>query len=383
MNFSRMELQEFIDLFGENFDRFGELGASVCIRQNGEETLHLAEGYRDREKTLPWNKETPVLIWSATKGLSSACLIHAASEHGVELDRKAIEFWPEYGQNGKADTTLLHVLTHQAGQPALRDRDISLLEHERVAEALARQEPFWKPGSAHGYHARTYGFLVDEIVRRISGIDVGAYFREVFATPLNLDLWIGLPPELAEEVAPIFAARRTRATSEEDPFYTELAQQDSLTFKAFSTPAGLMVPSVMNRAEIRTHVLPSFGGIGTAESLATFYYRTFCEPTFFSSERIADLSKTVASGVDRILRIPTAFAAGFMKDPISEAGQKIRSLLGPSPSAFGQPGAGGSLAFADPKNNVAFAYVMNQMEPGLFPNPKSLRLVRWAYGEDF
>jgi CubicO group peptidase (beta-lactamase class C family) len=293
------------------------------------------------------------------------------------------EFWPEYAENGKADTTLLHILSHQAGQPGLRDRDISLLEHERVAEALARQEPFWKPGSAHGYHARTYGFLVDEIVRRISGIDVGAYFRKVFATPLSLDLWIGIPPELAEDVAPIFAARRTRATSEEDPFYTELAQQDSLTFKAFSTPAGLMVPSVMNRAEIRTHVLPSFGGIGTAESLATFYYRTFCEPTFFSSERIADLSKTVASGIDRILRIPTAFAAGFMKDPISETGQKIRSLLGPSPSAFGQPGAGGSLAFADPKNNIAFAYVMNQMEPGLFPNPKSLRLVRLAYGEDF
>jgi len=163
-----MELQEFIDLFGENFDQFGELGASVCIRRNGEEILHLAEGYRDREKTLQWTKETPVLIWSATKGLSSACLIHAASEHGVELDRKAVEFWPEYGQNGKADTTLLHVLTHQAGQPALRDPSASILDHDAVAWQLAQQEPFWKPGEAHGYHPRTYGFLVDELVRRIT-----------------------------------------------------------------------------------------------------------------------------------------------------------------------------------------------------------------------
>ncbi|HXM02035.1 MAG TPA: serine hydrolase domain-containing protein [Chthoniobacterales bacterium] len=371
------------ELFQENFAKYDELGASVCLWRDSQIVASLGDGFWDREKTTNWTTKTRVLIWSATKGLASTCLLHLCDREKIALSRPVAEFWPEYAENRKADTTLLHILSHQAGQPALRDRDISLLEHERVAEALARQEPFWKPGSAHGYHARTYGFLVDEIVRRISGIDVGAYFREVFATPLNLDLWIGLPPELAEEVAPIFAARRTRATSEEDPFYTELAQQDSLTFKAFSTPAGLMVPSVMNRAEIRTHVLPSFGGIGTAESLATFYYRTFCEPTFFSSERIADLSKTVASGVDRILRIPTAFAAGFMKDPISEAGQKIRSLLGPSPSAFGQPGAGGSLAFADPKNNVAFAYVMNQMEPGLFPNPKSLRLVRWAYGEDF
>jgi CubicO group peptidase (beta-lactamase class C family) len=162
-----------------------------------------------------------------------------------------------------------------------------------------------------------------------------------------------------------------------------MAKQDSLTFKAFNTPAGLMVPSVMNRPEIRTQVLPSFGGIGTAESLATFYYRTFCEPTFFSPERIAAISETAASGIDAVLRIPTAFAAGFMKDVISGAGHNPRGLFGPSPSAFGQPGAGGSLAFADPKNNVAFAYVMNQMEPGLFPNAKSLRLVRLVYGEDF
>src|ERR1700759_5687449 len=114
MNSSGMELQELTDLFAENFDQFGELGASVCIRRNGEEILHLADGYRDREKTLQWTRDTPVLIWSATKGLSSACLIHAASEHGIELDRKAVEFWPEYGQNGKADTSLLDILTHQA-----------------------------------------------------------------------------------------------------------------------------------------------------------------------------------------------------------------------------------------------------------------------------
>ena len=178
-----------------------------------------------------------------------------------------------------------------------------------VVEALAVQEPFWKPGSAHGYHARTYGFLVDELVRRIAGINVGAYFRGVFAAPLELDLWIGLPPELADDVAPIYSAQRTRPPSDEDPFYTELAKQDSLTFKAFTTPAGLMVPSIMNRPEIRTQVLPSFGGIGTAESLAAFYYHTFCEPTFFSPERIAAISETAASGIDAVLRIPTAFAA--------------------------------------------------------------------------
>jgi CubicO group peptidase (beta-lactamase class C family) len=371
------------DLFQENFTKYDELGASVCIWRDGKIVASLGDGFWDREKSRKWTTETRVLIWSATKGLASACLLHLCDQEKIALSRRVEEFWPEYGGNGKADTTLLHVLSHQSGQPALRNREISFLEREAVAGALAGQEPFWKPGSAHGYHARTYGFLVDELVRRIAGINIGAYFRNVFATPLGLDLWIGLPQELADDVAPIYAARRTREASGEDPFYSELAKQDSLTFKAFTTPAGLMVPSVMNRAEIRTQVLPSFGGIGTAESLATFYYRTFCEPTFFSPERIAEFSETAASGIDAILRIPTAFAAGFMKDPVSDVGQKLRSLFGPSSFAFGQPGAGGSLAFADPKNNVAFAYVMNQMEPGLLPNPKSLRLVRLVYGEDF
>src|ERR1700681_3243578 len=140
-----MALQGFIDLFAKNFSQLGELGASVCIRRDGEEILHLADGYRDREKTLEWTKETPVLIWSATKGLASACLIHAAFEHRIALDRKVGELWPEYEQNGKADTTLLHVLTHQAGQPALRDPSTPLFDYDAVTEQLARQEPFWEP----------------------------------------------------------------------------------------------------------------------------------------------------------------------------------------------------------------------------------------------
>jgi CubicO group peptidase (beta-lactamase class C family) len=371
------------DLYHENFTKYDELGASVCLWRNGQVVASLAGGYWDRQETRKWTAQTRVLIWSATKGLASTCLIHLCDQEKIRLSRPAADFWPEYAENGKGDTTLLHILSHQAGQPALRNREILFLDREAVTQALAQQEPFWKPGTAHGYHPRTYGFLVDELVRRISGINIGAYFRENFAIPLELDLWIGLPQELVEDVAPIYAARQARGASEEDPFYTELANQDSLTFQAFSTPAGLMVPSVMNRPEMRMQVFPSFGGIGTAESLAKFYYLTFCEPTFFSSERIAEISQTATSGTDRILRIQTAFAAGFMKDPTSNSGQKLRSLFGSSPSAFGQPGAGGSLAFADPANKVAFAYVMNQMEPGLLPNPKSLRLVQWAYGEEF
>jgi CubicO group peptidase (beta-lactamase class C family) len=378
MHFRCMELQNFIDLFAENFDQFGELGASFCIRRNGEEILHLADGYCDREKTLQWTSETPVLIWSATKALASACLIHAATRHGVELDRKVVEFWPEYGQNGKADTTLLHVLTHQAGQPALRDLATPILDHDAVVWQLARQEPFWKPGDAHGYHPRTYGFLVDELVRRITdGTPLGTYFRLVFGDPLELSLWIGVPESIVHEVAPIFAPRKPPARETEATFYQALANPDSLTRRAFATPAGLLSPTQMNNPKVRTHSLPSLGGIGTAGALARFY-QTLCSDEIFPSETIDRIATTQCTGRDQVLQIDSAFGIGFMKDPLA-GNRKIRAIFGPELDSFGQPGSGGSLGFCDPRNGVAFAYVMNQMEPGVFPNAKSLRLVDYFY----
>jgi CubicO group peptidase (beta-lactamase class C family) len=373
-----MDLQGFIDLFAENFAQSRELGASVCIWRNGEEVLHLADGYRDREKTLEWTKETPVLIWSATKGLASACLIHAASEHGFALDREVVDLWPEYGQNGKAGTTILHVLTHQAGQPALRSLSVSILDHDAVVDQLARQEPFWKPGEAHGYHPRTYGFLVDELVRRITGgTPVGTYFRLIFGDPLGLNLWIGAPEWIENDVAPIYAPRKPRTPESEEPFYKALADHGSLTRRAFSTPGGLHSPSQMNDPKVRRHSIPSLGAIGTAGALARFY-QTLCSDEVFSSETIGQISATQCTGMDQVLRIDTAFGIGFMKDPL-DGNEKTRKIFGPERNAFGQPGSGGSLGFCDPKNGIAFAYVMNQMEPGVFPNAKSLRLVDYFY----
>jgi CubicO group peptidase (beta-lactamase class C family) len=375
-----MDLQGLVDLFAENFIQLGELGASVCIWWRGEQVLDFADGYRDREKRQPWTKQTPVLIWSATKGLASACLIHAAAKHGIELDRKVVDLWPEYGQNGKNDTTILHILTHQAGQAALRDPSVSILDHDAVADQLARQEPFWNPGRGHGYHARTYGFLADELVRRITrGTSLSTYFQLIFARPLKLDLWIGVPESVANNVAPIFAPRKARSAGSEEPFYQALSQQDSLTRKAFSTPAGLQSPSLMNNPEVRRHALPSLGGIGTAQALARFY-QSLCSDEIFSSETIHRISTMQCMGEDAVLRIQTGFGIGFMKDPLIRH-KKIRRIFGNSLTGFGQPGSGGSLGFSDPENEVAFAYVMNQMEPGIFPNAKSLRLINHFYAK--
>ncbi|HET9374859.1 MAG TPA: serine hydrolase domain-containing protein [Chthoniobacterales bacterium] len=370
------------DLFAENFIQYQELGASVCIIERGEQTLNIGNGFIDRTQTTRWTPQTRVLIWSATKALASACLLHCCEQAGIALDRRVKDFWPEYSANGKEDTKLSHILAHESGQPAVRQASIGILDHEAVVQALAEQEPFWRPGRAHGYHPRTYGFLVDELVRRISsGTTVADYFRKTFGQPLELDLWIGIPSDLANDVAPIQTPRQKRESSSEDPFYQALADQTSLTYLAFSTPSGPIAPSAFNSPELRMHPLPSLGGIGTAESLARFYYRVFCEPEFLSRELLSMLRKSIVSGHDQVLQIPTAFGLGFMKDPVSPGHKKLRRIFGPSEAAFGQPGAGGSHAFVDPDRKLAFAYVMNQMEPGVLPNPKSLRLVDQLYAE--
>jgi CubicO group peptidase (beta-lactamase class C family) len=377
-----MDLNRFKEEFAQNFASRGELGASVVVYHRGERVAQLAGGFQDRARQVAWTPDTRVLVWSATKGVASACLLHACSRHGIDLDAPVTRIWPEYGQAGKERTTFRHVLSHRAGQPALRDALVSVLDHEAVVHTLAEQAPFWEPGSRHGYHVRTYGFLIDELVRRIAGgMNVGRYFRQVFGDPLDLDVWIGVPEPLARAVAPIQAPRKGRETSAEDPFYVALNDPGSLTRLAFATPTGLPTPSSMNAPPVRTHVLASFGGIGTADGLARFY-QLLCTPNeFFDADTLQAASTTVASGHDEILMVPTAFSAGFMMDPmdLSGGGGKLRALFGPSTRAFGQPGAGGSHAFADPEHQVAFAYVMNQMEQGLFPNEKSLRLVDAIY----
>ncbi len=365
-------------LFEENFDRFGELGASVSIWQNGKPLLDLHGGFRDARRETPWDAGTIVLFWSATKGLGSACLLHVLQEQKIDLSRCVADFWPEFAHAGKREITLAHLLSHQAGLAAL-DASVDVLDYAAVIAALEKQSPLWPPGSAHGYHARTFGFLLDELVRRIAGKTLSAYWREFFGAPLALDIWIGLPESEHARAAAIYAARAGRAP-EPAKFYRDLATRGTFARKAFTSPRGLHSVSEMNSAAARSMSLVSLGGIGSASSLAKFYAMLADDGEmngrrYFKSETIAQMTTTLTSGMDRVFQIPTAFSAGFMKD----APSAVRRMFGPSPLAFGHPGAGGSHAFADPENGIAFAYVMNQMEQSVLPNDKSLRLVDAMY----
>src|SRR4030095_3345189 len=164
-------------LFKENFEKFGELGAAVSIWQDGKRMLELNSGFRDARREQPWTDDTLVLIWSATKGIGGACLLHVLQEHKIDIERRVGEFWPEFVQSGKETITLAQLLSHQAGLAAL-DREIDILDYTAVIDALEKQEPNWPPGTAHGYHARTLGFLLDAVGGRLSGIRISEYLRK-------------------------------------------------------------------------------------------------------------------------------------------------------------------------------------------------------------
>ncbi len=365
-------------LFQENFELFGELGAAFSLWQNGKPLIDLYGGFCDAGREKPWAADTVVLVWSATKGIGSACVLHALQQQKIELNRPVADFWPEFGQAEKDKITLDQLLSHQAGLCAL-DQRVDVLDYGGVIRALEAQAPLWPPGTAHGYHARTFGFLLDELMWRIAGKTLSDYWQENFARPLELDFWIGLPEEQNSRVATIYAAKSGKPP-EPTEFYRDLVTPGTLSRKTFTSPYGLNVISKMNDPQIRAQPIVSFGGIGSASALAKFYSMPanggeLDGQSFFSQETIERMTMTLSEGVDRVFRIPTAFSAGFMKDSREIA----RRMFGPSAISFGHPGAGGTHAFADPENKIAFAYVMNQMEQSVLPNEKSLRLVDAIY----
>jgi CubicO group peptidase (beta-lactamase class C family) len=365
-------------LFLENFSRRGELGAAISIWHLEQPVFEISGGYRDARREKRWTDDTLVLLWSITKGLGSACLLHALQERKIELGRRVADFWPEFAQNGKSEITLAQLISHQAGLSGL-DQPAEVSDFEAVVSALENQKPLWPPGTGHGYHARTFGFLIDALMRRIESRSISQYWREIFADPLGLDIWIGLPAELNSRVATIYAPKLATSSSPND-FYRAVATPGTLEHKTFTTPRGLQAVSAMNLPENRARSFVSFGAIGSASSLGKFYAILANDgqldgQSFFSGETLRQMTTTLVAGPDRILGFPTAFSAGFMKDPPGSA----RRIFGPSQLAFGHPGAGGSHAFADPESNLSFAYVMNQMEQQVLPNEKSLRLVDAIY----
>src|ERR1700737_263715 len=376
-------------LFQEDFERLGELGAAVSVWQNGKAIVDLYGGFRAARRKQPWTDDALVLIWSATKGLGTAGVLHVFQEEKNDNARRGTEFWPEFAQADKKTITIAQLLSHQAGLVAL-DRQVDVTDYASVIHALEEQAPLWPPGTAHGYHARTFGFLLDELVRRMTKTTLSEYWRRVFAEPLRLDIWIGLPESENHRVATVYAAKAGKP-AEPKQFYVDLATPGTLARKAFTSPHGLHAISAMNDPANRARPIVSFGGIGNANSLAKFYAMLanggeLDGQKFFAEQSLHWMKTTLTDGIDRVFQIPTAFSAGFMKDSTSATRRifarptRLRAATAGQASSFGHPGAGGSHAFADLENKIAFAYVMNQMDQSVLPNEKSLRPGEAIYG---
>ena len=370
------------EAFRRNFDEGLEVGAALCVFESGEEVLSLHGGFRDAARQEPWEESTIVLVWSATKAPASACALHAIHEAGLDLETPVAEIWTEFAQSGKEKLTLGHVMTHRAGLCALDDPSANLLDRESVVSAIERQRPQLPPEAGPAYAPRVFGFLLDEIVRRLAGGEsLGARWRRVFAEPLGLDFWIGLPESEHHRVATMLAPKPGPPAKADELFLKAFTNSSSLTRRAFASPAGLAAASAMNAPEVRSASLPAMGGIGSARALAKFFAMLAsggtCQGREFLNPEILDwIAGPATQGFDPVLQREMAFAAGFTRDPVDAIGKKIRSMLGPSTAAFGHAGAGGSLAFADPERNLGFAYVMNQMELGVLPHERCQSLVR-------
>ncbi|WSQ09799.1 beta-lactamase family protein [Streptomyces sp. NBC_01231] len=366
------------DAFVRNFEALGDRGAAVAVYRDGRRVVDLWGGTKDVDGTTPWQRGTAQVVRSATKGVAAAVplLLHQRGE--LDLDAPVGEYWPEFKAHGKDRVLVRHVLNHRAGLPLL-DRPITpqdALDPRRGPEAVAAQTPVWEPGTDHGYHALTYGWMLDELVRRVTGQGAGEWIAAEIAGPLGLDLWLGLPE--AEEAAgrtgrvgrieapepapgPGLRVRPKRSVTEayDDP--------DSLTRRAF---AAITPFPDQNDPAYRAAALPATNGIATADSLARFYAALIGEVDgirLFDPATVTAARAEESAGPDRVLVVNTRFGLGYMLHGSASP------LLGPG--SFGHPGRGGALGFADPETGVALGYVTNGFRKTVTADPRAQALV--------
>lgn len=377
MGVSPAGLGAVLDRFHENFAADGELGASVSVWWRGTEVLREGRGWCERNHRREWTTDTLVPVYSATKGPSSATLLLALDEKGMGVETPVREVWKEFPVE---EASFGDLLSHQCGLAAL-ERAADAWDHGAIVEAIEAQEPAWRPGEGHGYHPRTFGVLVDEPVRRLTGMPLGQFWNEQVAAPLSLEFWIGLPEDEFSRVAELHPGR-AKIGNRDALFYREFAREGSLTFRAFRSPSGFRSVREMNDPKAWERGFPAKGGVGTASALAKFYQVAIgAIPGPFGPAVLKALATPRIQGDDRVLMQPTCFSAGCQMDPVDEEGNKRRRLYGVETGAFGHPGAGGSHAFGDPKNGISFAYTMNQMELSVLPGRKSTAMIDRLYGE--
>ena len=366
------------EAFAENFEKRGDVGAAVAVTVDGRPVVDLWGGYADKACTRPWARDTIVNVYSATKGFAATCVNRLADKGFVDLDAPVARYWPEFAQAGKEHLPVRFILSHRAGLPAIRkplEKD-ALLKWDLMTAALAAEEPWWQPGTRHGYHALTLGYLLGEIVRRVTGKTIGAYCREEIAGPLGLDFHIGLGAENDERCAELIAApppppdQPNPLAANDDP--------ESITMKAINNPPGALRVSTVNSRLWRGAEIPAANGHTNARAIARFYSALACGGELegvrvMSPAQVQRCYEEQSYGPDAVMYgLPSRFGLGYrLSHPAAR--------YGPNPHTFGHTGAGGSLGIADPDARISFGYTMNQMGSHIFVDPRVAALLDALY----
>ncbi len=353
------------DALARNLEQGLDVGASVAVVLDGEPVVDIWGGYRDAARSERWERDTVVNVFSTTKTMTALCALILADRGELDLRAPVVRYWPEFGKAGKGHVEVRHLLGHTSGLSGWTERMKleDLADWERCTSLLAAQEPWWEPGTASGYHAVTQGFLVGEVVRRITGSSLGQFFKETVADPLAADFHIGLAPEADGRVAPLIPPPPAELRALELP---------ELGVRTLSNPPITGETSALEwwrRAEI-----PAANGHGNARSVAAVQSIVSCGGEaagnrIISRAGVAAIFEEQSNGRDLVLGVPLRFGLGF--------GLSSETMpMGPRSCAWG--GYGGSLVLNDLDARITVAYVMNRMEPGVLSDARGASIITAA-----
>jgi CubicO group peptidase (beta-lactamase class C family) len=367
-------------VFRDNFNSRNELGAACCVYLRGEKVVDLWGGIRDKRSGAPWLEDTMVLVHSATKGFSAMTFAIAHARGWLDYDERVSTYWPEFAANGKADITVRQLFAHQAGLFAFGapvDRAV-ISDPDLLAALLANEKPAYPAGSRQAYHALTLGFYQGELLRRIDPQhrSLGQFFQDEIATRLGLDFYIRLPESIPNSRLAVLDQANMLKMMVSMPFPMMLAifDRNSEIYRALMVNPGAAIATDETTIYARNLEVPSGGGVGTARSMARAYsvFATGGVELGIGAKIMAELKappRPSANGFyDDGIKAPVRFSLGFMR---SSAEWPVGS-----PSAFGAPGAGGALAFADPETGVAYAYVSNRISAKMLMSSRDAALRR-------
>jgi CubicO group peptidase (beta-lactamase class C family) len=367
-----LEFEAVREAFAALFDDSQERGAALCIQVEGETVVDLWAGTSDKDGSEVWHSDTIANLFSCTKPFAAVTALQLVGEGKLRLDEPVARLWPEFAESGKSTITLRQLLCHQAGLPALRHMlpAEALYDWTLMTDALAAEEPWWTPGQGHGYAAITYGWLVGEMIRRADGRGPGEAIGARISRPLVLDFHVGLADEEFHRVAHIARSKGNPGDeAAQRLLQTTLREPGSLTARAFTNPPSIMTST--NKPEWRRMQQPAANGHGNARSLAGFY-SGLLDGSLLESELLDELTREHSRGEDKTLLTRTRFGLGCMLDQPDVP----NATYGLGAKAFGHPGAGGSVGFADPENNVAFGFVTNTLGPYVLMDPRAQKLAQ-------